>query len=85
MLKNYLKIALRNLWRNKTFAFINIAGLAIGINACLIIYLIISYELSFDTFHQDKERIYRVVSNINIAGEIYENSGVSAPLGGGCA
>lgn len=82
MLENYLKIALRNLWRNKTYALINILGLAIGINACLIIYLIISYELSFDTFHSNREKIYRVVSHIQIAGETYKNPGVCAPLGG---
>jgi putative ABC transport system permease protein len=80
MLKNYLKIALRNLWRNKSFAAINIIGLAIGINACLIIFLLVNYEFSFDTFHADKERIYRVVSNINIAGKEHKNSGVSGAL-----
>ncbi|MCU0446467.1 MAG: ABC transporter permease [Microscillaceae bacterium] len=80
MLKNYLKIAFRNLWRNKNFTAINIVGLAIGINACLIIYLLVSYELSFDTFQADKDRIYRVVSNIKIAGKEHKNSGVSGGL-----
>jgi predicted permease len=80
MFKNYLKVAIRSLWRNKTFTAINILGLAIGINACLIIYLLISYEFSFDTLHKDKERIYRVVSDLEFANKPFKNSGVSAAL-----
>jgi putative ABC transport system permease protein len=60
MLKNYLKIAWRNLKRNKSYASINIAGLAIGIASCLLIFLFIRYELSFDKFHRKAQHIYRV-------------------------
>jgi predicted permease len=80
MFLNYFKIALRNLRRNKIFTFINVFGLAIGINACLIIFLIVNHELNHDTFHADKERIFRVVSHIHIAGETYKNPGVTALL-----
>ncbi|HWK05132.1 MAG TPA: FtsX-like permease family protein [Puia sp.] len=65
MLKNYCKIAWRNLISNKSTTAINILGLAIGISACLIIWLATHFELSYDTFHPDKELIYRVVSNID--------------------
>ncbi len=62
MFKNYIKIALRNFARNKTNTAINVTGLAVGIAACLLIFLVINYELSFDSFHHDKKDIYRVAS-----------------------
>ena len=65
MLQNYFKIAARNLWRNKLHAFINVLGLSIGLGACLPIYLLAEYELSFDTFRADKERIYRIYSSFD--------------------
>ncbi|MDJ1481828.1 ABC transporter permease [Cytophagaceae bacterium YF14B1] len=80
MFSNYFKIAFRSLIKQKTYTLVNITGLAIGLSACLIIYLMVSFELSFDTFHPDKERIYRVVSHINIANNVYKNSGISAPI-----
>lgn len=61
MLKNYFKIAWRNIVRHKVYAAINVLGLALGISACIVIYLITGYELSFDKFHTDKERIYRII------------------------
>ncbi len=60
MLKNYLKVTFRNLRKNKWFSLINIIGLTIGITGSLIIYLYINHELSFDDFHSDVEKIYRV-------------------------
>jgi putative ABC transport system permease protein len=64
MIKNYFKTAWRSIARNKVYTAINILGLSLGICACLIIYLITSFELSYDTFHPDKDRIYRIVSNM---------------------
>ena len=61
MLRNYFLTALRNFWRNKTFSLINIVGLAIGISASLVIFLLVQYDLSFDKFEKDSTRIYRVV------------------------
>jgi len=60
MIKNYIKIAWRNLVSNKVFSFINIFGLAIGLAACLLLSLYISDELSYDTHHNDLDRLYRV-------------------------
>jgi putative ABC transport system permease protein len=60
MLRNYIKIALRNLFRNKLYSLINLLGLAIGMAACLMIFLWVQDELSYDRFHQKSERIYRV-------------------------
>ncbi|MDP4264624.1 MAG: ABC transporter permease [Bacteroidota bacterium] len=80
MLKNYLVVALRNFWRNKVFSLINIAGLAIGISASLVIYLIVHYELSYDKFEKDGDRIYRVVTNMHFPDADFKNSGVPDPL-----
>ncbi len=62
MLKNYLKIAYRNLNKNKVFSAINIFGLAIGFACCLLIFLFIRHELSFDKFHVNADKIYRLTS-----------------------
>src|SRR5688572_3596131 len=60
MIKNYLKIAWRNILRHKGYSGINIVGLAIGIAACLLILQYVSFELSYENFHEKKDRIYRV-------------------------
>lgn len=79
MCQNYFKIALRNLWRHKLHTIINIVGLAIGISACLSIFQIVTSETSFDIFHPDKDRIYRIYSEFSGAFSDY-NGGVTAPL-----
>src|ERR1700720_2564833 len=63
MIRNYLKIAFRNLSKNKVLSFINIFGLATGIACSLLIILFIKDELSFDKFNKNPERIYRVVKD----------------------
>lgn len=80
MLKNYFHTAWRNLRQNKVFSFINIAGLSIGISASLIIYQIVSYDLSFDRSHRDGDNIYRVVTDYDFFGEPFHNKGVTMPL-----
>jgi len=64
MLQNYLKLLIRNIQRNKGYSFINIAGLVIGMTCFILIMLFVQYELSFDNFHQDSERIFRVVCQL---------------------
>ena len=68
MLKNYIKIAWRNLLRNKTFSIINIAGLAIGLCCFLLIALYVLDELSYDKFNENADRIYRINSDIRFGG-----------------
>src|SRR3569833_226011 len=80
MIKNYFKIAWRNLLHHKLFTLINIVGLSVGISAALVIYLIVSYDFTFDKFHKGGDRIYRVVTNMNYSGEAIFNSGVTSPL-----
>ena len=80
MFKNYLLAAFRSFRRNKIFSTINILGLAIGISASLVIYMIVHYEFSYETFHQDRNRIYRVVTNMHFPDQDFKNSGVPGPL-----
>jgi ABC-type antimicrobial peptide transport system permease subunit len=80
MIKNYLKIAWRHLRRNKAYAFINVAGLTLGITCSIIIFVLVHYELSFDDFHTDKDRIYRVVTEIH-HDDISYTSGTPSPMG----
>jgi putative ABC transport system permease protein len=63
MLKNYFLIAFRNLKKNKVFSFINIFGLAVGMAAGLLIIQYVTFELSFDTFHSKKDRVFRVTQD----------------------
>ncbi|MBB5637404.1 putative permease [Pedobacter cryoconitis] len=80
MFRLNLKIALRNLWKNKGYTFINIAGLSIGMASCILIFIFIRYQLSFDQQFVNKDRIYRVVSYWKYAdGEEFQ-SGVPKPL-----
>ena len=79
MLRSYIKIAWRNITRHKIYTVINVIGLALGICACLVIYLITSYDFSFDRFHPDGDRIFRIV------GEIQKTNGekmfLNSPMG----
>jgi len=79
---NYIKVALRNLLRHKVYSAINIAGLAIGMAACMVISLWVSFHLSFDNFHAKGERIYVIINKIAITGTnpFYVQS-VSGPAG----
>ncbi|TSJ44184.1 FtsX-like permease family protein [Mucilaginibacter corticis] len=80
MIKNYFKIALYNFRRHKLLTFINVIGLSIGISASLVIFLIVYHDFTFDKFHKDKERIYRVVTDYMFSGEPFYNKGVTGRL-----
>jgi putative ABC transport system permease protein len=82
MFKNYLKIARRNLIRNKSYAAINITGLAVGIAVCMVIFIIIQFQTSFDTFHAKKDRIYRVLTEFHYeeGGNISYKTAVPFPM-----
>lgn len=64
MIKNYLRIALRNLWKHRVYSFLNILGLTIGMSACFLIFLYVRFELSYDDWHAKKDRIYRMNCDI---------------------
>jgi putative ABC transport system permease protein len=79
MIRNYLKIAWRNLWKHKLFSTINIISLAIGFSASFVIGLMVYYDLTFDKFHQDSELIYRVTTNFISSESESSNSGIPIP------
>ncbi|HEX4372499.1 MAG TPA: ABC transporter permease, partial [Puia sp.] len=80
MFKNYFTVALRNFRRNKIFSSINVLGLSIGISASLVIFLIVYYEMSFDKFEKDSNRIFRVVMDMKYNGDVGHGPAVPAPL-----
>jgi putative ABC transport system permease protein len=83
MFKNYFKTAFRNLKRNKTYAFINTLGLTVGIASCLLLFLVIRFESSFDNFHPKKNSIYRVGTEFHNQDGISYSQSVSFPVAGG--
>jgi len=81
MLRNYLKLAYRNIIRHKRYAFLNITGLAVGLSACLLMASYVIHELSFETMHPSRDRIYRVNGRIPMGGRTLLNAVVGAPFG----
>lgn len=82
MIKNYFKTAWRNLIRNRVFFGINVLGLAIGISAALVIFMIVAYEFSYDRFQKEHDRIYRIVLSAEFnSGSKGFSVGIPAPLG----
>ena len=81
MFKNYLKTAFRNLVKHRIYAFINIAGLAVGLACCLLITLWILDERSYDRFHENRDRLYRVVVDQPSSGGIRKIVATPPPLG----
>ena len=81
MLRNYIKIALRNLWKSKGFSAINIIGLAIGLATCLLIMLFVLDELSYDRYNKKADRIYRVDGEIKFGGNHFVLAVAPDPMG----
>lgn len=81
MIKNFFKIALRNLWRDKFFSLLNVSGLAIGIACCLLIMTYVNYELSFDKHFDNSENIYRVVIEGRFNGRDFTGVQLPSPAG----
>ena len=80
MFRNYIKTAWRTLIRNKAYSAINISGLAIGIAACLLIFVVVQFELSYNTAQNNYDRIYRVVTTENHNdGSVSRNPGIPCP------
>src|ERR1700753_2249659 len=81
MFRNYLKVALRNLWKSKGFTAINIIGLASGLGVCLLIVLYVVDEQSFDRYNAKAGRIYRVSADIYFNNTAFANAVTPKLLG----
>src|SRR5687768_12324551 len=79
MLRNYITIAFRNVAKNKVFSAINIFGLSIGLAACLLILQFVSFELSYDRFHDNFDRIYRVTNDRFQNGKLIQHGTITYP------
>ncbi|GAB3316754.1 ABC transporter permease [Larkinella ripae] len=77
MLLNYIKIALRNLWKHKTFALVNVIGMSVAFASCLLLFLTAWNQLSFDNFHVNRDRLYQVYEQ---SGPTEKSSAMPAPL-----
>jgi putative ABC transport system permease protein len=82
MFKSYLKIAWRNIWRNKAFSITNLSGLTIGMTCTMLILLWVQDELNWDQFHPDHQNIYQLMVNRNFNGEVNTDKSVPFPLAG---
>lgn len=80
MIKNYFKIAFRNILKHKVFSFINVIGLTIGLSAAFMISLMVYYDYTFDNFHKDGDKIYRIVTDFSSPEGKFHNSGVTLAL-----
>ena len=65
MFNNYLKVALRNIKKHKIYSLINISGLSVGLACCILIFFYVDHELSYDSYFEDADRIYRVAMKIS--------------------
>ncbi len=81
MLRNYFTIALRNLRKNKLHSFINLAGLSIGLACCLLIFIYVQRELSYDRFHEKSKQIYRLTAILHLPKEDRPRAVTSPPMG----
>lgn len=80
MIKNYLKIAWRNLWKGRVFNLMNVAGLAVAVACCTLIFLTVYYEFSYDNFHDKLDRIYQVYNVANRPKGAEKNSAMPIPM-----
>lgn len=83
MLLNYFKIILRNIRKHKGFSFINIAGLAVGMASCMVIFLYVASELTYDRYHDSTDRIYRVAMWWKVPSGEFQSAGINAGVAPG--
>jgi putative ABC transport system permease protein len=79
MIKNYLKIAFRSLFKHRYYSAINIVGMAVGIACFLLIFLYVQHEMSYDRYHEKADRIYRIAFSGNFGGGDLNFAGIGAP------
>jgi putative ABC transport system permease protein len=77
MIKNYFKIAFRNLWRNKIFSVIKILGLSMGLTVCMLIFLYTKDEISYDRFHKNGAQLYRIIQTMQMGDNLPETIGIT--------
>ena len=80
MIRNYIISHLRSLWRNRSHAAVNLLGLSLGLTCSIIMFLIIRFELSYDKYHSDGDRIYRIVTEFTRTEKPGYSSGMTYPL-----
>ena len=80
MIRNYLKTAVRHFSRQKGFTFINMFGLTVGLACCIVIFLYVTDEMSFDKYHENIDRIFRVAGRTESPNLISSSAQVSAPV-----
>jgi putative ABC transport system permease protein len=80
MIKNYIKTAIRNLWKGRVFNFMNVLGLSVAIACCTLLFLTINFEFSFDKFNKNLPDIYELYFTSNRAAKIEKSSAMPAPL-----
>src|SRR5580704_12181907 len=84
MLRNYVKIAWRNLWKNRTFTLLNLGGLTISLTACILIFFWVMHELRYDTAGANADRVYRVGLTLQVKAQpdkpFAETAGPLAPV-----
>ena len=80
MIKNYFKIAWRNLFRNKGFAITNLLGLTIGITCTIFILLWVQDELAYDKFHNNFDNIHKIIANRNFNNQVFTDPNMVLPL-----
>lgn len=81
MIKNYIKTAFRNFWKNRFYTLLNVLGLATGLSACLLILLYVGDELSYDHYNKNADRIYRINQEIRFGGNHAETAQTPPLLG----
>lgn len=80
MFRNYVKITIRNLYKNKSYTIINVAGLSLGTVCALVIFSMLRFEYSYDTYHHEPEQIYRIVHFENELGKDIYSPGLTYPM-----
>ncbi|UEG55158.1 ABC transporter permease [Mucilaginibacter daejeonensis] len=80
MLKNYIKIAWRNLWKGRIFNFMNVTGLSVAVACCTLIFLTVYYEFSYDSFHENIDNIYQVYNRSNRPTGVEVSTACPIPL-----
>src|SRR5438477_2073635 len=80
MIRNYLKIAWRNLMKNKVFSFINIFGLSIGLTCCMLIALYINHETTYDSYHKNIKQLYQLGTTFVKEGKRERTANTPAPM-----